>query len=115
MIKIAIARKYLENNNPEKGCITHQDQEIHGLTFRKVSRRRDGSTEQMIIEGEEAEINDYIARNPQISEITEKYLEKLIKIEWPPEQRICHLCGQQYTSVPPKIDDIKEIQLRTKV
>lgn len=112
---MAIIRKYLENSNPEKGCITHKDQEICGLAFRKVCRRRDGSAEQMIIEGEEVEINEFIARNPQISEITEKYLGKILKTEWPPEQQICSLCGQQYASAPPKIDDIKEIQLGTKI
>ena len=111
MIKIAIIRKYLENNNPKKGCISHKDQEMYGLTFRKVCHRRDGSAEQMIIAGEESEINDFIARNANISEITEKYLDKLIKTGWVPEQRICTECGQQHTVTPFKMDNIKKIQI----
>ena len=111
MIKIAIIKKYLENSDPKKGCISHKDQEMYGLTLRKVCHRRDGSAEQMIIQGEEKEVNEFIARNPQITEITEQYLDKLIKKGWMPEQRICAECGQQHTATPFKMDNIKKIQI----
>ena len=110
MIRI---KKYLENRDTTRGVITHEDQEVHGLRFRVVSHNKDWSAEQILVIGEEIEINAYITRNPTVREISRTELGTILNREWGnmPEL-VCDTCGGTGKVPNPfRIEEINKIRL----
>ena len=106
-------KRYLENRDTTKGVITHEDQEVHGLRFRVVSHNKDWSAEQILVIGEEKEINAYIARNSTVREISRTELGTILNREWgrTPEL-VCDACvGTGKVPNPFRIEEIEKITL----
>lgn len=75
-------RKFLKNTSPDQGVISHEDQEVRNLKFRKIGRTEDNLAEIIVVEGEETEIADYLTRRPSVTEISRADVEATVARYW---------------------------------